>query len=217
MSATDTPLRVGLTGGIASGKSTVAARFAALGIPVIDTDLIARELVKPGEPALAEIRRAFGEGVIAPNGTLDRAALRGRIFRDAAARKQLDQILHPKIRAATLAAAAAADGPWQLIVVPLLFEAGFDELVDRVLVVDCPEAVQQERLMARDGESVESAARILAAQLPRAERLARADDVLGNAGTPGELDASIASLDARYRALAASREGARRASGPYSR
>ena len=196
------PLRIGLTGGIASGKSTVAERFAALGVPVIDTDLVAREVVEPGQPALAAVAGAFGPDLLGAGGRLDRTQLRARIFADPEARARLEAILHPRIRRATLAAMHAAGGPYQLIVVPLLFESGFDALVDRVLVIDCPEAVQRQRLVQRDGETPDRIERILAAQLPRDQRLARADDVLPNDGDLLALRAAVTALHHRYLDLA---------------
>lgn len=203
----DQPLRIGLTGGIASGKSTVAELFAALGVPVIDTDLLAREVVEPGQPALAAVAAAFGPGLLAPGGRLDRAKLRARIFADPEARARLEAILHPRIRRATLAAASAAGGAYQLIVVPLLFESGFDALVDRVLVIDCPEPLQRQRLAARDGETPDSIERILAAQLPREQRLAGADDVLANDAGLDALRAAVTALHHRYLELAGKAPG----------
>jgi dephospho-CoA kinase len=175
--------RIGLTGGIASGKSTVADCFAELGIPVIDTDVIAREVVMPGEPGLDELVQAFGPGILQPDGSLDRQALRARVFADPALRHQLEAILHPRIRARTLSQADAAGGPYQVIVVPLLLETGFDALVDEVVVVDCPETEQRRRLQARDGEDGVQVERMLAAQISRAARLGRADAVIDNSGT----------------------------------
>lgn len=180
-------LRVGLTGGIASGKSTVARLFAELGVPVIDTDVVAREVVEPGEPALDAIAAAFGPGVLAADGRLDRAALRRIVFADPERRRALEDILHPRIRAQALRQAAAAGGAYQLLVVPLLVETGFDALVDRVVVVDCPPDEQRRRLLARDPDAADDADRMIAAQASRAERLARADWVIDNAG---DLDAT---------------------------
>jgi dephospho-CoA kinase len=194
--------RVGLTGGIASGKSTAAAEFAALGVPVIDTDEIARSVTRPGSPALAEIVAAFGAPFLAPDGTLDRRRLRAHVFADADARRRLEDILHPRIGAATLAAAAAAGGPYQVIVVPLLVESGFDRHVDRVLVVDASEAAQRRRLLQRDGEDPDQVERILAAQAGRTARLARADDVISNDAGLEHLRAQVRALHARYLAQA---------------
>lgn len=202
----DNPLRIGLTGGIASGKSTVAGMFADLGVPVIDTDVIAREVVSPGQPALAEIREAFGAGVIAADGTLDRAAMRSMVFGDAGARRRLEAILHPKIGKATRAQAEAAGGAYQVIVVPLLVESSLRGFVDRVLVVDCDERTQVARLLERDAESEEQARRILAAQSTRAERLAIADDVVSNDGSLDDTSEQVRALHRTYLIEAAARE-----------
>jgi len=175
-----TPLRVGLTGGIASGKTVVADMFADLGVAIIDTDTIAREVVEPGEPALEQIRQQFGSQVIDANGRLDRAAMRRLVFSDEKMRRLLEEILHPLIRQQTIRQADIAKGPYQIIVVPLLAESPLRRFVDRILVVDCDEATQIERLIARDAESEEQARRILAAQTSREERLAIGDDVIRN-------------------------------------
>ena len=196
------PPRIGLTGGIASGKSTVARLFAELGAAIIDTDVIAREVVAPGQPALEEIAATFGEAVLQPDGSLDRGALRARIFASEHDRKALEAITHPRIRAETLRQADTAGGPYQLIVVPLLVESPLRGSVDRVLVVDCPEQLQVERLAARDGESEDSARRILAAQSSRSERLAIADDVISNDGGLENLREQVAALHEIYRSLA---------------
>lgn len=194
--------RIGLTGGIASGKSLVAKLFAELGAVVIDTDLIAREVVARGEPALAEIIAEFGPQVIDSEGNLDRPALRKRIFSDPRRRTRLEAILHPRIRDRTLAQAANAGGPYQLIVVPLLVEAGFDRFVDRVLVVDCPESLQRRRLAERDREDAARIDAILAAQTDRRTRLAVADDVIDNSGTREATRAQVEALHAQYLKLA---------------
>lgn len=200
------PLRIGLTGGIASGKSTVADMFAELGVPVIDTDTIAREVVRPGKPALAEIRETFGAGVIATDGTLDRSAMRGIVFGDDAARHRLESILHPRIGRATRKQAETAGGAYQVIVVPLLVESSLREFVDRVLVVDCDEETQVARLLTRDAESENQARRMLAAQSSRAERLAIADDVVANDGTLDDTREQVLALHQRYLRVAAARE-----------
>jgi dephospho-CoA kinase len=197
--------RVGLTGGIASGKSTVADLFAARGVTVLDTDLIARQVVEPGQPALGQVVEAFGPGVLDSDGSLDRPALRARVFSDPAARRRLEGILHPAIRAELARQSVAAGGEYQVLVIPLLVEGGRVDTVDRVLVVDCPVETQLERLTARDGETTESALKIIASQASREARLAAADDVIENAGRPEELAAQVASLDAKYRQLAAAR------------
>ena len=192
------PLRIGLTGGIASGKSTVADMFADLGVPVIDTDVIAREVVSPGQPALEEIRDAFGDGVIAADGTLDRSAMREIVFGDEEARRRLEAIMHPRIGMATVERADTAGGEYQVIVVPLLVESSLRAFVDRVLVVDCSEETQIARLLARDAESEARARRILAAQSSRAERLAIADDVIENEGDLGDAREQVRALHRSY-------------------
>ena len=197
------PARIGLTGGIASGKSTVADLFAELGIPVIDTDVIAREVVAPGQPALAEIGARFGAQMLDPRGNLDRAAMRKLIFADDQARQDLEAILHPRIGAETRRQSEEAGGPYQLIVVPLLTGSALRDYVDRILVVDCEEERQVERLLARDAESVEQARRILAAQSSREERLAIADDVINNDHSLEHLRDQVADLDRQYRQLGA--------------
>ena len=203
------PYRIGLTGGIASGKSVVADMFADLGVPIIDTDVIAREVVKPGQPALEEIRERFGEYVIDTAGNLDRAAMRKEIFANEAARSDLEAILHPRIGTETRRQADAADGDYQIIVVPLLVSSRLIDFVDRVLVVDCDEETQVQRLLARDAETVEQARKILAAQASREARLAIADDVIVNDGTLAETRATVARLDQEYRQFSAAPPGPR--------
>ena len=195
------PLRVALTGGIASGKSVVADMFADLGIPIVDTDLIAREIVTPGQPALEEIRKRFGDSVLTADDRLDRAAMRKHIFSNEQARTDLEAILHPRIGKETLRQAGTAGGPYQIIVVPLLIGSRLRDAVDRVLVVDCDEQTQIARLLARDTETEEQARRILAAQSSRAERLAIADDVIRNDGSLEETRRSVKSLDRKYRRI----------------
>lgn len=195
-------MRVGLTGGIASGKSAVSRAFEMLGVTVVDTDVIAREVVMPGSPALDEIRHTFGEAAIAADGTLDRRSLREQVFADDTRRRQLETILHPRIRALTLERAAKAAGDYVVIVVPLLVETGFDRLVDRVVVVDCSEAQQLQRLMQRDGQDQAAARRILAAQASREARLARADHVIDNSGALARTEAHVAALHAELTAAA---------------
>ena len=195
-------LRIGLTGGIGAGKSTVAEIFASLGVPVFDADLVAREVVEPGAPALAEVVGAFGPGVLGPDGRLDRARLRTRIFADDTARARLEAILHPRIRARMEALARATDAEYCLLVIPLLVERGQRHLVDRVLVVDAPESLQVERVCARDGVTPEAARAILRTQAARAERLAVADDVVRNTGATARLRREVEALHHRYRRLA---------------
>ncbi len=196
-----TPLRIGLTGGIASGKSTVADMFAALEVPVIDTDLIAREVVAPGEPALDDIRHEFGDEVFDDTGGLDRGAMRRIVFADNDARERLQTILHPRIQAAAYQQAAEAGGRYQLIVVPLLTESPIRDFVDRILVVDCDEKTQIRRLVARDDESEGQARRILATQASRDERLTIADDVIRNDGDLSSTLDQVQALHHQYLAL----------------
>ncbi len=197
-------MRIGLTGGIASGKTTVADMFAALEVPVIDTDLIAREVVATGEPALIDIRHEFGDEVFDDKGDLDRGAMRRIVFADNDARERLQAILHPRIQAAAYQRAASAGGRYQLIVVPLLTESPIRDFVDRVLVVDCDESTQIRRLVARDGESEGQARRILAAQASRDERLKIADDVLRNDSDLSATLEQVQALHHQYLALTTS-------------
>ena len=196
------PLRIGLTGGIASGKSVVAEMFADLGVPVIDTDVIAREVVAPGEPALDEIRARFGDRMFTADGHLDRGAMRDTIFADDDARRDLEAILHPRIGTETLRQADAAGGDYQLIVVPLLVGSPLAGFVDRVLVVDCEEETQIDRLLARDAESEDQARRILSAQASREQRLAIADDVINNDHSLAHVRDQVVDLDRKYRRIA---------------
>lgn len=196
-------LRIGLTGGIASGKTVVADTFAEFGAVVIDTDVIARDVVQRGEPALAEVIAVFGSQFIDRQGNLDRRKLRAEVFADSGKRERLEAILHPRIRDRTLALAAESNGPYQLIVVPLLLESGFDRLVDRVVVVDCPLDVQRQRLMARDDETAEQIERMLGAQAERHARLAIADDVIDNGGSLDRTRTQVAALHEKYMMLAA--------------
>ncbi len=204
--ARKTPFRVALNGGIASGKSTVADMFGDLGVAIIDTDIIAREVVEPGEPALEEIRERFGDEVVNADGTLDRRALRQQVFADDKARTDLEAILHPRIGAETMRQSDTANGPYQILVVPLLIGSPLAQFVDSVLVVDCSEALQIERLLARDAETVEQARRILAAQSSRNERLAIADFVIDNGETLVQTRQQVDDLDAVFRRLADERD-----------
>jgi dephospho-CoA kinase len=197
------PYRVALTGGIASGKSTVADLFAALGVPVIDTDVIARQVVEPGQPALAKISAMFGPDVLDSEGRLDRRRMRERIFTDPDAKRRLEAILHPAIRAEMERQSMAAKGLYQVLVIPLLTEGGRRDHVDRVLLVDVPEELQVQRLMMRDGVSHEQAQASLNAQATRAQRLALADDVIRNTGRVDDLRAQVAELHEKYLRLAA--------------
>ena len=196
-------LRIGLTGGIASGKSTVAQRFAELGIPVVDADVAAREVVAAGTPGLARVVERFGPGVVAENGELDRRALRQLIFNDPGSRQDLEAILHPLIREAMELSAEGAAGPYLVMVIPLLVESGSHGRVDRILVVDVDEAVQLQRVQSRDGGSLDQARAILASQVSRAARVAAADDVLLNSGTVTDLRQAVDRLHQKYLRLAA--------------
>ncbi len=191
-------LRIGLTGGIGSGKSTVAELFAARGVPVIDADVIAREIVAPGQPALAEIVAAFGADMLRENGELDRARLRERVFGDSAQRKRLEALLHPRIRQEMQERVAMQTAPYVLLVIPLLFESGQRDLVDRVLLVDVPVALQRARVAARDTASAAQLDALLAAQTTREQRLAGADDVIDNSGDLARLEQQVETLHQRY-------------------
>ena len=190
--------RIGLTGGVASGKSAVAEIFAELGAAVVDTDVIAREVVAPGEPGLEAIAEAFGAEVLLPSGELDRRALRSIVFADPQRRKALEAILHPLIRARTLHLIDGLEAPYVIVVVPLLLETGFAELVERILVVDSPEAQQLDRLRRRDDVGDAEAQAMLAAQTDRQSRLARADDVIDNGGSLEATNSQVRALHQRY-------------------
>ena len=194
--------RIGLTGGIASGKSRVADFFATLGITVIDSDVIAREVVAPGSAGLAAIRARFGDGVIGADGSLDRRALRNIVFADPAARVDLEAITHPLIRRRMRELNEAARGPHVINAIPLLAEGGGRRDLDRVLVVDCPEDLQIRRVMARDQVDENAARAVLAAQASRAKRLAIADDVIVNDGDLAALETAVRNLHERYLELA---------------
>ncbi len=196
-------LKIGLTGGIGSGKTSVSDIFSELGVPVIDTDVVARQLTARDGAALPWIRAAWGESVVRPDGELDRDALRRRIFADPEERRQLEAILHPLIRRQVVAALAELDAPYVVVVIPLLVETGnYRELLDRVLVVDCPESLQLERVRARSGLSAEEVSAIISAQAGRASRIAAADDVIVNVADSRSLRDQVLSLDAKYRELA---------------
>ena len=195
---------VGLTGGIGSGKSMVADLFARRGVAVIDTDEIAHELTRPGGEAIEAIRTAFGASSIGADGALDRDGMRKLVFGDAAARKSLEGILHPLIRKESARRSARTRSPYAILVVPLLVEGGVDRSrYSRVLVVDCTEAQQVERAMRRSDLSEKEVRAILAAQATREQRLARADDVIDNSGTPEALERQVSHLDEKYLTLAA--------------
>jgi dephospho-CoA kinase len=190
--------RVGLTGGIASGKSTAAGFFGALGIPVLDSDQIARDVVEPGQPPLERLIERFGPSILTADGHLDRPALRNIVFSDPKARTDLEALTHPAIGAAMEAQSSAAGGPYQILVIPLLIEKNLVSHVDRVLVVDCEEALQLRRLRERDGTKGPDARAILNAQTTRAARLKAADDVINNDAAKSAVQTQVAALHARY-------------------
>ena len=193
---------VGLTGGIGCGKTAVSDRFAALGASIIDTDVIAHALTVPGGAAMDALLHEFGPAFVTADGALERVRMRELVFSDPAAKTRLEAILHPRIRAATAAAAAVASGPYLVYVVPLLVESGgWRERVDRVLVIDCPEEMQIARVMRRNAMSEDQVRAIMATQASRAERLAAADDVVRNDGGLEALDRQIALLHAQYLAF----------------
>ena len=198
-------LVIGLTGGIGSGKSTVADLFAELGAAIVDTDAIAHELTGAQGAAMPEIALAFGPSVLLAQGGLDRAAMRRLVFSDPTVKSRLEAILHPMIRRASEDRCRSAKGaPYVLLVVPLLLESGgYRERVDRILVVDCDEGLQISRVMARSGLSLEEVQAIMATQASRAQRLALADDVVSNAEGLENLNVQIVTLHQRYLQLAA--------------
>lgn len=190
---------VGLTGGIGCGKTTVADRFAALGAAIVDTDQIAHSLTAPRGPAMPEIVQAFGPDYATADGALDRARMRALVFADPQSKARLEAILHPRIRASAEAAALAAPGPYVIMVVPLLIESGsWRARVARVLAIDCSEATQIQRVMARNGLTEQQVRAIMATQITRAERLAAADDVIVNEGGIEDLLPQIARLHEQY-------------------
>lgn len=196
------PLVIGLTGGIASGKTTVANCLAAFGVPVIDADVLARELVMAGRPAFKEVVATFGRQMINERGELDRGRMRALVFRDAEKRKQLEAILHPRIRHEMCRQIRALAAPYCVLSIPLLFESGQQDLVDRILVVDAPPSIQADRVQERDGTDKETINGILSAQTSRAARRAAADDIIDNSGNLAELRAQVTMLHARYLELA---------------
>lgn len=194
--------RVGLTGGIASGKTTVADMFSSLGAQIIDTDELAREVVEPGEPALDTIIESFGDSVLDDTGNLDRRSLRHKVFANPDERHRLEQIVHPAIYQRIAEYSASLGGPYQVVVIPLLVETNSQGLVDRVLVVDCDEETQIRRLTLRDGETREQAEEMLAAQSPRQARLEAADDIIDGTWSLERLSKRVGELDQFYRELA---------------
>ena len=203
MTSRSRPYIVGLTGGIGSGKSAAAERFGELGAEIVDTDRIAHELTAPGGSAIDDIRTRFGPGVITSTGALDRHAMRQLVFADPQARQALEAILHPRIRAESMRRCIAASSPYVVLAVPLLIESGhWQQRCDRVCVVDCPEALQIQRVMARSGLDEAQIHAIMATQASRATRLAAADDIIDNSGDHASLNRQIDALNERYLALA---------------
>lgn len=196
---------IGLTGGIGSGKSTVGHYFQDLGVPVIDADVVARELVEPGRPALAQLAELFGEDILNADGTLNRPRLRALAFSDEAAKERLEKLLHPLIRAEMLRQSARLEAPYCVFVIPLLLEKGWQSMVDRVLVVDASEDEQVRRAMARDGVDEESIRAIMANQVDRKTRLAAADEVIHNEGQLDALRQQVERLHRHYLRLSADR------------
>lgn len=195
-------LAIGLTGGVASGKSYVQGLFAELGVPIIEADDVGRAVVQPGEPALAEIAARFGADMLLADGQLNRPRMRERVFQDAAALRELEAITHPHIRARLRAWRDAQTAPYCLLSAAILLESGMASLVSRVLVVDAPEQDQLSRLMRRDGIAEPLARAMLARQWTRAERLARADDLIDNPEPAGDLRPAVQALHRRYLGLA---------------
>ncbi|WGL17903.1 dephospho-CoA kinase [Microbulbifer bruguierae] len=197
---------VGLTGGIGSGKSAASARFRSHGVNVVDADQAARLVVEPGRPALAAIAEHFGAEMVLADGSLDRAALRKRVFDEPAERRWLEQLTHPLIREEIVSALAASPqthpAPYAILESPLLIESGQSAMVQRICVIDLPELTQLERASSRDGNSPEQIRKIMAAQLPRTQRCAKADDILDNSGSLDSLYAQVDALHTRYLQLA---------------
>ncbi len=196
------PLRIGLTGGIGSGKTTVSELFRQLNIPIIDADEIARQLVEPGQPGYAEVVRTFGSGILTPAGELDRARMRQQIFSDPEKKRALEAILHPLVYRAIKQACTGIEAPYVLIVVPLLLETGGERHVDRVLVVDAGEEQQIMRAQARDNTAADEIRSIMASQLDRQSRLARADDIIRNDCSLEQLQSRVDKLHTAYLELA---------------
>jgi len=196
------PLRIGLTGGVGSGKSEAARQFAQLGAAVIDTDVIARRLVEPGQPALAEIARTFGADALDATGRLNRNWMRQQVFADPARRRQLETILHPRIRTQALLDAEQANAPYCLLVIPLLVETGDDYPLDRILLIDCPEDLQRRRIRARDAIAEPEIDAVLASQASRAQRQVIADDIIVNDTDLQTLTVAVQRLHRQYLELA---------------
>lgn len=199
------PFVIGVTGGIGTGKTAVCNMFAELGVDTIDADEIAREVVAPGQPALTELVSVFGARILETDGNLNRKKLRDVVFKDDALRRRLESILHPRIRAEMSDRLAQQTGPYCLLCVPLLLETGESPEVDRVLVVDSAIETQLARASTRDDTSPEEVERIIRAQIPRAQRLAQADDVIDNNGNLEQLEKQVKTLHEKYLALSRSR------------
>ena len=194
-------LKIGLTGGIGCGKSTAVKRFRDLGIPIVDADIVAREVVQAGQPALQAIAELFGDAALLADGSLNRAWLRQTVFNDTERLRQLEAILHPRIREAIvrdMTAAIAAGSPYVVVDVPLLFEKHYDTLFDRVLVIDCLPAQQHERVSQRDGSTIELVESIMQRQIPRDERLFQADDIIENVGSLADFNNKVDTLHHKY-------------------
>lgn len=202
------PYIVGLTGGIGSGKSTACTLFAELGVEIVDADQISRLVVAPGSPALQQLRSLFGDAVIAGDGSLDRSWLRARIFSDSAARQQVETLLHPLIRSAIAERIQRSRSSWLILAAPLLLENNNYDYVDRVLVIDADEATQVARTSARDNSTEADVRRIMQTQLPRSERLSRADDIIRNDGDTASLRRQVQDHSLRYQKLANERQHA---------
>lgn len=200
-------LAVGLTGGVASGKSTIAKSFQALGVPVLDADQVARDVVAPGTPGLQAIVDRFGKDILGTNNELDRAAMRKHVFADPQARRDLEAIIHPAVRAAMLEWLAAQTTPYAMLMVPLLVESGLTRMVGSVVVVDLPATVQRQRLMTRDTVDEGLADQMIAAQATRQQRLDAADHVIDNAGTVDDLPAQVEAVHAALLATARAAPG----------
>lgn len=198
-------LKIGLTGGIGSGKSTVCALFADLGVPIIDADVIARQLVEPGQVALAALVTCFGNSILNQDGSLNRALLRQKMLADSEVKRQLDAIMHPLVYQKIGSALESLPDEYCIIAIPLLVETRQTHLVDRILVIDCPLEVQMERVLARDNVSREQAAAIIAAQANRDQRLAVADDVIDNADSAAHLAEQVKTLHNLYLLFATAR------------
>lgn len=195
-------LIIGLTGGIGSGKSAACEIFTDLGVPVIDADVIARQIVEPGQPTLQQVLDTFGKSLLTQEGKLDRATLRTIVFKNPAKRKQLEAILHPAIQTEMLRRANTLNHPYCIFAIPLLFEASQTHLVDRILVVDAPDELRRQRVKARDQLKDYEIDAIFAAQLPREARLSQADDTISNDANLDKLRAQVTDLNSRYIQLA---------------